>query len=85
MPVGTASWAVDEGGAASAAWRLLVAGTGVRWRRCAGPAGGTKLAYFQTKNIYHSGLRETHTVALTFDDGPKTIRTAVLDALKAKA
>ena len=41
-----------------------------------------KLAYFQTKNIYHSGLRGTHTVALTFDDGPNFNTPAVLDQLK---
>ena len=41
------------------------------------------LAYFQTKNIFHSGLRDAHTVALTFDDGPNQNTPAVLDALKA--
>ncbi len=29
-----------------------------------------QIAYFQEKNIFHSGLRDTHTIALTFDDGP---------------
>src|SRR5215469_815182 len=47
-------------------------------------AGGAKLAYFQTKNIFHSGLKDTHTVALTFDDGPNPNTLAVLDALKAQ-
>lgn len=47
-------------------------------------ADGSQLAYFQTKNIYHSGLRDTHTVALTFDDGPNYNTTAVLDVLKAQ-
>ena len=42
-----------------------------------------QLAYFQTKNIFHSGLRGTHTVAMTFDDGPNQNTPAVLDALKA--
>jgi peptidoglycan/xylan/chitin deacetylase (PgdA/CDA1 family) len=53
-------------------------------------AGGTQpsalendVAYFQEKNIFHSGLRDTHTVALTFDDGPNQNTPAVLDALKA--
>jgi peptidoglycan-N-acetylglucosamine deacetylase len=46
-------------------------------------ASGEKLAYFQTKNIFHSGLRETHTIALTFDDGPNANTPGVLDALKA--
>ncbi|HEX3431631.1 MAG TPA: polysaccharide deacetylase family protein [Rhizomicrobium sp.] len=41
------------------------------------------LAWFQPNNIYHSGLRGTHTVALTFDDGPNHYTAAVLDALKA--
>jgi peptidoglycan-N-acetylglucosamine deacetylase len=45
---------------------------------------GDKLAYFQTKNIFHSGLRDTHTVALTFDDGPNFNTPAVLDELKAQ-
>jgi peptidoglycan/xylan/chitin deacetylase (PgdA/CDA1 family) len=40
------------------------------------------VAYFQQKNIFHSGLRDTHTVALTFDDGPNQNTPAVLDALK---
>jgi peptidoglycan/xylan/chitin deacetylase (PgdA/CDA1 family) len=42
-----------------------------------------KLAYFQTKNIFHSGLRDTHTIALTFDDGPNAYTPAVLAELKA--
>ena len=46
-------------------------------------AGDAKLAYFQPKNIFHSGLKNTHTVALTFDDGPNANTPAVLDALKA--
>ncbi|HTW34873.1 MAG TPA: polysaccharide deacetylase family protein [Rhizomicrobium sp.] len=46
-------------------------------------AGDTKLAYFQPKNIFHSGLKNTHTVALTFDDGPNGYTEDVLDALKA--
>jgi peptidoglycan/xylan/chitin deacetylase (PgdA/CDA1 family) len=53
----------------------------------AGPAQTSakdQLAYFQTKNIFHSGLRNSHTVALTFDDGPNANTSAVLDALKAQ-
>src|SRR6201985_2574494 len=53
---------------------------------CAGdakPASNNDVAYFQEKNIFHSGLRDTHTVALTFDDGPNQNTPAVLDALKA--
>ena len=49
-----------------------------------GADGKEQLAYFQPKNIYHSGLREAHTVALTFDDGPNANTPAVLDVLKAQ-
>jgi peptidoglycan/xylan/chitin deacetylase (PgdA/CDA1 family) len=42
-----------------------------------------RFAYFQATNIFHAGLRGTHTVALTFDDGPGINTPAVLDALKA--
>lgn len=38
-------------------------------------------AYFHTKNIYRSGLVRTHTLALTFDDGPSTSTTELLDTL----
>lgn len=41
-----------------------------------------ELAWFQPANIFHSGLRRSHTVALTFDDGPNRYTTAILDALK---
>src|SRR5665213_61725 len=46
-------------------------------------ASADQLAYFQTKNIFHSGLRDTHTIALTFDDGPNANTIGVLNALKA--
>src|ERR1700734_391905 len=49
----------------------------------AGDASDGQVALFQTKNIFHSGLRDTHTIALTFDDGPNSNTPAVLDALKA--
>ncbi|MEI9886918.1 MAG: polysaccharide deacetylase family protein [Rhizomicrobium sp.] len=42
-----------------------------------------RIALFQTKNIFHSGLRDAHVVALTFDDGPNANTAGVLDALKA--
>jgi peptidoglycan-N-acetylglucosamine deacetylase len=42
-----------------------------------------QLAYFQPKNIFHSGLRHSHIIALTFDDGPNAYTQEVLDALKA--
>jgi peptidoglycan/xylan/chitin deacetylase (PgdA/CDA1 family) len=48
----------------------------------AGPAAKGKLALFQTKSIFHSGLRDEHTVALTFDDGPNANTNAVLNVLK---
>jgi len=41
------------------------------------------LAWLQPANIYHSGLRGTHTIALTFDDGPNMYTQAVLDTLKS--
>jgi peptidoglycan/xylan/chitin deacetylase (PgdA/CDA1 family) len=43
----------------------------------------TELAFFQPTNIFHSGLRRSHEVALTLDDGPNTYTPGVLDALKA--
>lgn len=41
-----------------------------------------RVAWLQPQNIYHPGLRGTHTIALTFDDGPNPYTPAVLDALK---
>jgi peptidoglycan/xylan/chitin deacetylase (PgdA/CDA1 family) len=42
-----------------------------------------QVAYFQARTLFHSGLRDTHTVALTFDDGPNLNTPGVLDVLKA--
>ena len=42
----------------------------------------TRIALFQERNIFHSGLRDAHTIALTFDDGPNVHTDEVLDALK---
>ena len=42
-----------------------------------------QLALLQTHTIFHSGLREAHTIALTFDDGPNDNTATVLDVLKA--
>jgi peptidoglycan/xylan/chitin deacetylase (PgdA/CDA1 family) len=42
-----------------------------------------EFAWFQPANIYHSGLRHSHVVALTLDDGPNRYTPAVLDTLKA--
>jgi len=49
----------------------------------AGDAKGPQLALFQQRSIFHSGLRNAHTIALTFDDGPNAHTGEVLDALKA--
>src|SRR5215470_16129142 len=38
-------------------------------------------AYFQQTNIYSSGLIGTHTLALTFDDGPSAFTGRMLDEL----
>ncbi|GAA0536055.1 peptidoglycan/xylan/chitin deacetylase (PgdA/CDA1 family) [Rhizomicrobium palustre] len=46
-------------------------------------AAGNDVAWFQGSTIFHSGLREAHTIALTFDDGPNAATGAVLDVLKA--
>ena len=45
-------------------------------------ASDAQLAWFQTSSIFHSGLREAHTIALTFDDGPNAYTSQVLDVLK---
>jgi len=42
-----------------------------------------RMALLQDRNIFHSGLPATHTVALTFDDGPNSHTAEVLDVLKA--
>jgi peptidoglycan/xylan/chitin deacetylase (PgdA/CDA1 family) len=65
--------------------KLLAAVLGAALSCAPALAGEAKpmVAYFQEKNIFHSGLRDTHTVALTFDDGPNQNTPAVLDALKA--
>src|SRR5579863_8004325 len=46
-----------------------------------GKTSGTTVAYFQSKNIFHSGLNHSHTIALTFDDGPNAHTDEVLDEL----
>ena len=43
----------------------------------------TRIALFQERTIFHSGLRAAHTVALTFDDGPSANTIGVLNALRA--
>jgi peptidoglycan/xylan/chitin deacetylase (PgdA/CDA1 family) len=40
-----------------------------------------QLAYFQRMTIFHDGLRKTHNIALTFDDGPNENTRALLDVL----
>jgi peptidoglycan/xylan/chitin deacetylase (PgdA/CDA1 family) len=41
-----------------------------------------RVALFQRGTIFHSGLTHSHTIALTFDDGPNAHTAEVLDALK---
>ncbi len=45
-------------------------------------ASDAQLAWFQSSSIFHSGLRDAHTIALTFDDGPNANTARVLDVLK---
>ncbi len=45
-------------------------------------ANDNQVAWFQSSSIFHSGLRDAHTIALTFDDGPNKYQNAVLDVLK---
>jgi len=42
-----------------------------------------QLTWLQDRSIFQSGLAGTHTVALTFDDGPNGHTAEVLDVLKA--
>jgi peptidoglycan/xylan/chitin deacetylase (PgdA/CDA1 family) len=46
-------------------------------------ASDDQVAWFKSSSIFYSGLREAHTIALTFDDGPAGHTPEVLDALKA--
>jgi peptidoglycan-N-acetylglucosamine deacetylase len=48
------------------------------------PARDSEVAWFQKNTIFHSGLRDAHSIALTFDDGPNVYTNAVLDVLKAE-
>jgi peptidoglycan/xylan/chitin deacetylase (PgdA/CDA1 family) len=43
---------------------------------------GPQLAWLQKGTIFNAGLRGTHTIALTFDDGPNAYTGAVLDVLR---
>ena len=49
----------------------------------AASASDAQLAWFQSSSIFHSGLRDAHTIALTFDDGPNARTSEVLDVLKS--
>ena len=69
---------------AVAAVVMLACATGIAWAGSTQPTAKEQIAYFQTKNIFHSGLRGTHTIALTFDDGPNANTREVLDVLKAQ-
>ena len=44
--------------------------------------GAEQVALFQPKSIFHSGLMQAHTIALTLDDGPDSHTEEVLDVLK---
>jgi peptidoglycan/xylan/chitin deacetylase (PgdA/CDA1 family) len=68
----------------AAAALVLALGSAEASAQTAGRPADSQLAWFQPKNIFHSGLRHTHTIALTFDDGPNGYTPAVLDALKAQ-
>lgn len=58
----------------------LAAGKAARAKQ---PAASRDVAWLQPKNIGRNGLRGTHTVALTFDDGPNENTRPVLSALAA--
>ncbi len=64
-------------------WKLVLGATLVAVSIGSAAAQDDRIALFQPKNIFHSGLRQAHVVALTFDDGPNANTPAVLDALKA--
>ncbi len=67
-------------------WKLVAGACFAAATVCAASAqqaNDDRIALFQPKNIFHSGLRHAHVVALTFDDGPNAYTPAVLDALKA--
>ena len=66
-------------------WRLLAGAMlcAATVGHAAAQVADDRIALFQPKNIFHSGLRQAHVVALTFDDGPNAYTPAVLDALKA--
>jgi peptidoglycan/xylan/chitin deacetylase (PgdA/CDA1 family) len=66
-------------------WKLAVIGAALAAASVASAQAqdDDRIALFQPKTIFHSGLREAHVVALTFDDGPNQNTPAVLDALKA--
>jgi peptidoglycan/xylan/chitin deacetylase (PgdA/CDA1 family) len=62
---------------------LVVAVGGLAAPALAQDDDSDRVALFQSKTIFQSGLREAHVVALTFDDGPNANTVAVLDALQA--
>ncbi len=72
------------GSFAAAVSLVLFCTSGAAWAGPVQVSAKDQIAYFQTKNIFHSGLRGTHTIALTFDDGPNANTAGVLDALKVQ-
>ena len=61
---------------------LLCAATVASLAFGAASASDAQLAWFQSSSIFHSGLRDAHAIALTFDDGPNVYTSQVLDVLK---
>ncbi len=71
------SWKLDR------AARALALMLGLSAAQAYAAGADMQVAYLDTHNIYRSGLKGTHTVALTFDDGPNAYTPGVLDALAA--
>jgi peptidoglycan/xylan/chitin deacetylase (PgdA/CDA1 family) len=68
---------------AGAIFVAFAIGLGCAAANAAASHDDTRVALFQSRTIFHSGLRDTHTIALTFDDGPNANTVGVLNALKA--
>ena len=62
---------------------LVLAAAGIAAGSAATHGKDAQVALLQSRTIFHSGLREGHTIALTFDDGPNANTADVLDVLKA--
>jgi len=63
--------------------RKFAAAAGILLAFCAPAlAGPQRMALFQEKTIFKSGITHQHVIALTFDDGPNARTNEVLDALR---